>query len=154
MLKKVKNWLGIEGVHLSINGIQVDPQNHNIKGIIDFTTKSPQLISCVNIAITEKYSRGRRKKSKLVDEYTIAQKRIVINQSITIDQELNIPFSIQYQLLESEIDQMGNKNIFFKGLSTLAKFAKNASSEYFLLIEAEVDGNRLRPFDKIAIKLD
>lgn len=154
MLKKVKNWLGIEGVNLTISDIQVDSQNKNINGSIDFTTKSAQLISCVNVIVSEKYSRGRRKKSKLVNEYTIGEKRIIINKAINVDEALNIPFSIQYQLLESEIDQMGHKNIFFKGLSTLAKFAKNASSEYFLLIEAEVEGNRLKPFDKIALKLN
>jgi hypothetical protein len=48
---------------------------------------------------------------------------------------------------------MGDKNILYKGLSKLAKLTKNTSSEYYLIAEAIVAENKLKPFDKMLLDL-
>lgn len=153
MFDKIKNWLGIEGVSIKITEVSVHPTEYKtIIGSLTITSKSEQTIEGINIILKEKYSRGRRK-SKLVDEYTIAEKKIVLHQNIEIEEIIDVPFSIKYDLIKSDIDKMGDKNLFYKGLSKLAKLTKNTSSEYFLIAEAIVSGNRLKPFDKISIDL-
>lgn len=154
MFKKVKDWLGIEGVKLEVSSVEVDSDHKVIKGEILLSSQTEQTVEGIKIIVKEKYSRGRRKKSKLVDEYTLAEKMIGVNLVVSIDQPQLVEFDIKYDLLKSDMDRLADKNIFYKGVSAIAKLAKNAQSHYFLLAEAKVKGNRLSPFDKIEIDID
>ena len=51
------------------------------------------------------------------------------------------------------MDFLGEKNIFYRGLSALAKKVKGVSSEFRILAEAEVKGTTLHPFDEMRLKL-
>lgn len=152
MLKKVKNWLGIEGVKLSISSIEVDQENRSVLGQIILTSGSEQEIEAIKVIIQEKYTRGRRK-SKLSDIYTLASTIIEVDKSINPNESIPLDFSIGYDLKESSIDRFGNKNIFNKGLSGIAKLVKGVKSEYSCTVEAYVSGNRLKPFDKVLVEL-
>lgn len=154
MLGKVKNWLGIEGVSIKIIDTQLDSDEPKVlTGLIMITSKSAQKIESIKITLKEKYSRGWRK-SKLVDEFVIAEKTITINQEISEAEQIEVPFKIKYDLLKSEIDRLAEKNLFYKGVSKLAKLSKNTNSTYYLSIEGNIPGNRLKPFDKIEVELN
>ncbi len=154
MFKKIKNWLGIEGVKIEIAEVSVDESASNqVNGVVELTTQSAQEIEKLIVTIREKYSRGRRKKSKLVDEYVLGKKEIELHQAIDVDQPITASFAINYALLKSDIEKLGEKNILYKGISKLAKVAKNAKSSYSLTVEAVVKGNALKPYDKVEIEL-
>lgn len=152
MLNKVKNWLGIEGVAIEIIDAVADEENKKVDVAIRLTSQSAQELDAIRLIVKEKYKRGRRK-SKMVDEYTLGEKVIDVDISITPDEEIDLRYDIKYDLLLSEMDRMTTEgNILSKGLGHLAKLIKNAQSEYFVLAEVHVKGNRLRPYDKFLIE--
>ena len=147
MLKKVKNWLGIEGVKVAL----VLPEEFSLKsevveGSFVITSQSEQYVQKANLSIKERYKRGRRK-SKLIDEYTLGTMSVDIGEMIVPETELSKEFVLPFSQMKSPIDNWGDKNILYKGISKLAKIAKNAHSTFEILVELEVEGNRLKPYD-------
>lgn len=153
MLGKLKKVLGIEGVKVELTvDTPVDKKNQKISGELKFTTKSNGKVNKIYIKLIEKYSRGRRK-SKLVDEYTVAMLEMNDSFEITPEEIVEIPFSMEYEIALSEMDKMQKDNVFSRPLISLAKFVKAVKSEYTVLVEADVQGTTLNPFDKVVIKL-
>jgi len=148
MLKKVKNWLGIEGVKVEL----LVPEEFSLKseqvaGKILVSTQSEQFVEDATITLKERYKRGRRK-SKLIDEYTIGTLIIPINQVVSPDVELEKEFELGFHQLKTPIEKWGDRNFLYKGLSKLAKIAKNAHSTFEIIVELNVKGNRLKPYEK------
>lgn len=147
MLKKVKNWLGIEGVKVALDiPEQFSLKSEVVEGSFVITSQSEQYVEKANLSIKERYKRGRRK-SKLIDEYILGTITIEIGESIEAETEIAKEFVLPFSQMKSPIDNWGDKNILYKGLSKLAKVAKNAHSTFEILVELEVKGNRLKPYD-------
>lgn len=153
MLGKLKKVLGIEGVKVQlVLDTPVDKKNQKISGELKFTTKTKGKVNKIIIKLIEKYSRGRGK-SKLVDEYTVAMLEMNDSFEITPEEIVEIPFSMNYEIAMSEMDRMQKENFISRPFITLAKFIKSVKSEYTVLVEADVQGTTLNPFDKEVIKL-
>ena len=153
MLGKLKKVLGIEGVKVElILNEPVDKKNQKISGEIKFTTKTAGKVNKINIKLIEKYSRGRGK-SKLVDEYTVAMLEMNDSFEITPEEIVEIPFSMDYEIALSEMDKMQKSNVFSRPFIGLAKFIKKVNSEFTVLVEADVQGTTLNPYDKTIVKL-
>lgn len=153
MLGKLKKVLGIEGVKVElILETPVDTKNQKISGELKFTTKTKGKINKITIKLIEKYSRGRGK-SKLVDEYTVAQLEMDDSFEITPEEIIEVPFSMEYQIALSEMDKMQKESILRRPIISLAKFIKQVKSEYSVVVEADVQGTTLNPFDKSLVKL-
>lgn len=151
MINKVKNWLGIEGVVVRIVSTERREGSETIAVSMEITSKSTQQIDGLRLIVKERYSRGRRK-SKLVDEYTLGEKVIPIDQPIIEGESILLTKEIDYQLLLSEVDEMTMRgNIFKRGAGLFAKLIKGAKSEYYVIAELSVKGNRLRPYDRVTI---
>lgn len=153
MLGKLKKVLGIEGVKVQlILDTPVDKKNQKISGDLKFTTKTKGKVNKIFIKLIEKYSRGRGK-SKLVDEYTVAMLEMNDSFEITPEEIIEIPFSMDYEIALSEMDKMQKENFISRPFISLAKFIKSVKSEYTVLVEADVQGTTLNPFDKSVVKL-
>ncbi|MDF1696479.1 MAG: sporulation protein [Saprospiraceae bacterium] len=153
MLGKIKKVLGIEGVKVElIVNTPIDKKNQKISGELKFTTKTTGKVQKIYVKLIEKYSRGRGK-SKLIDEYTVAI--LEMNDSFEIKPEeiIEIPFSLNYEIALSEMDKMQKEGLFSKPIISLAKFIKQVKSEFTLVVEADVQGTTLNPFDKAIVKL-
>lgn len=151
MFKKVKDWLGIEGVKVQLTIPQeFVVKSGEIEGGIVVTSQSEQYVESAIVILKERYKRGRRK-SKLIDEYTIGSIDMVIQKPITTEEILDIPFVLPFAPLTSPMDRWGKKNFIFKGISGLAKLAKNAHSSYEIVVELSVRGNKLKPYHKMEI---
>lgn len=151
MLKKVKDWLGIEGVKVELE----IPQEFRLKdelieGVIRITSQSDQLVEKAVITIKEKYKRGRRK-SKLIDEYQLGEEEMELGLSINKDEVVERPFQLKFTPIKSPMERWGDKNFLYKGISSLAKLAKNAHSSYEVIVEITVKGNKLKPYSKSVI---
>ncbi len=153
MLKRVKNWLGIEGVKLYLEvPYEIGGTEGHLAGHVVLTSKESQRVEAIYLSFIEKYTRGRRKK-KLIDEYKLAEEKIEGPWDVNPDEELLVPFSIPFDLIQSEMDRLEKKNIFIGSVVAVAKKLKGVKSEYRLEAEAVVEGTKLNPFDKKPLKV-
>lgn len=154
MLKKVKDWLGIEGVKVALEiPEKFDLDKQVIEGRCLISSQSEQFIESLTVVLKEKYTRGRRK-SKLIDEYTLGELSIDVDQSISKDQVIEQSFKLTFSQMKSPVENFGDKNFLFRGISGLARILKNAKSDYTLYAELTVKGNKLKPYDKAIIVPD
>lgn len=153
MIGRVKKWLGIEGVKLEI---VVAPEQRQklevVEGRIRFQSLNAQTVTGIRIALVEKYTRGRGK-DKLIDEYELGE--ISIDQTFEVPPEevVEVPFSLPYKLVKSDVDQFGDRNFLYGGLAKAARAIQAVRSDYRIEAEAKVKGVALNPFDKKFIKL-
>jgi len=151
MLKKVKDWLGIEGVKVDLDVTEeFKLKDKFIEGTITITSQSDQYVEKATISLKEKYKRGRRK-SKLIDEYELGKQEVTLNKSISKDEIIEKAFKLEFSPIKSPMDRWGDKNILYRGLSSLAKLAKNAHSTYIVIVEITVKGNKLKPYRKMEV---
>lgn len=153
MIGKVKKWLGIEGVKLELNlpdTIQRD--GGTLYGKIRFSSLHAQTITSFKVVMIEKYTRGRSEE-RLTDEYELGE--ITTDKIIEVPAEgtVEVPFQLPYKVVNSEMDDIENKNIFSGALVKAAKYFNRVNSEFRVEAEARVSGVALNPFDKKTIEL-
>lgn len=153
MIKKVKNWLGIEGVKLELElpeaiGFNASP----LKGKVVFYSKTEQEVTGLTIKLVERYARGRGE-TKKIDEYVCGKIDLDNGMKIPSEQPIALDFSLPFEILKSDMDRYANKGFVFKGLVNIAKWASSVSSQYFVIAEAQVKGVALDPFSKKTIEI-
>ncbi len=152
MLGKVKKWLGIEGVKMTIEiPEEIDKSEGQINGKLRFESMNPQTVSSFKVAMIEKYTRGRGKE-KRIDEYEMGAMEKHDSFQVNPDQAVEVSFTLPFKVYKSEVDEMED-NFFTRGFAKVAKYFRGAKSEYRLEAEAKVKGVALNPFDKKEIKL-
>lgn len=153
MFGKVKRWLGIEGVKVElVLPEQVSGAGGVIEGKLRFFSMHTQTVKRVRITLTEKYSRGRWK-DKLADLYKLAEIELLEDIIVPADEALEVDFDLPFTLVNSDMDDLGDKNFVFRNVVKAAKMIKNVKSEYTLEVEADVDGTALNPFDKKEVNI-
>ena len=124
IFKKVKDWLGIEGVKVAL---AIDEtfklKEQAVSRSYSISSQSDQYIESVRLILKEKYSRGRRK-AKLIDEYVLSESSVEIGESISEDQVITREFDMIFEPLKSGIEKWGDKNILYKGLTSVVKVFK------------------------------
>lgn len=153
MIKKVKKWLGIEGVKLEVRVPEGQRlSSGHVSGTLHFQSMNPQKVTGIRIVLIERYSRGRGEE-RLVDEYELGRTELKSSFTVEPGEEMIKPFSLAFKPLESEIDTWGNRNVINENLAKVARWMRNASSTYRIEAEAKVEGVALNPFDKQEVKL-
>ena len=153
MLGKVKKWLGIEGVKLElVLPEEVDAAAQEIYGSIRFQSLNPQTVTGIKIVLIEKYTRGRGKE-RLIDEYELGVTELHQTIDVPVEEAVEIPFRLPFSLVRSNIEEFGQKNLFFGGLAKAAKALRGVRSEFRVEAEAHVVGVALNPFDRKAIEI-
>jgi hypothetical protein len=148
MFGKVKRWLGIEGVKVTmILPEAVKASSGIVEGHLKFETMNPQTITHIRVTLMEKYVRGRWK-NKLADLYKLGEIELDEPIDVPADTPILIDFKLPFKLSKSEMDELAEKNIVFRKLVNTAKALKNVKSEFYVQAEAEVKGTALSPFDK------
>lgn len=151
MFKRVKKWLGIEGVKLEL----VLPETAfeevgAVSGKIRFFSKNSQTVKQIKIVMIEKYSRGRGKE-RLTDEYMLGEMTMEKTVEVPCDKVIEIGFTLPFNRVRSTVDEFGEKNFLTGGLAKAAKFLSKVNSEYRIEAEAKVQGTALNPFDRKGI---
>ena len=146
MFGKVKKWLGIEGAKLElILPEEIFESAGSVTGKVRFRSMNEQKVVSIKLKLVEKYSRGRRK-SKLVDEYILGEIELTDTFMIPVNEFVEIDFSIPFNIVKSEMDEMQGKNIFAAGLVKAAKWASGVNSIYRVEAKAKVEGVALDPY--------
>lgn len=146
MLKKVKNWFGIEGVKMDILlPDDIRSVDGLFSGILVFNSFTKQEIVNVNIKMVERYGRGRGPE-RLVNEYVLGE--LIIDKSIIIEAnvETKLSFAFSFKYITAPIDDFAKKNIIYKGIANVAKKVSKVNSEFRIEAEAKVKGTALNPF--------
>ncbi len=148
MLKKLKDFLGIEGVKLSI--ILDDPHDiseKNVYGKIICSSLSYQEIEYFELKLIEKYQRGRNE-NKLIDEYELG--RTILHESFSLEknEEKKIKFQLPFQEQMSEMDTIAKSGFFKRGIISIAKKLKGVKSNYRIEVKAKVKGSTIMAFAK------
>ncbi len=153
MFGKVKRWLGIEGIKISmIIPEAVAAAEGVILGQLKFDSMHTQTITHIRITLSEKYIRGRWK-NKLTDLYKIGEIELEEEIDVPAGETLVIDFELPFTVAKSEMDELGDKNLVLKKLVGVAKSLKNVHSEFYIEAEATVKGTALSPFDKQQINI-
>ena len=148
MLRRVKKFLGIEGVKVELEIPEtITKQMDSIEGKLLFSSLNVQLVQRVTIVVVERFSRGRRKE-KLTDEYELSREEKELNLEVGPDNPKAVDFSIPFSQLKSEMDELEEKNFLLRSLVKSAKWLRNVKSSYRIEVEAKVKGVALDPFDK------
>ena len=155
MFSRLKKWLGVEGVKLEFElPYEINADEGNLHGTLHFYSMSSVEVTAVEIAFVERYRRGRGKE-KLIDEYELG--RIELNEKLQIEAEVpsSIKFEIPFTVYRSRMDEFEKKNFLTRGVSTIAKLAKNVKSTYRVEAKANVVGTALHPIAKkeVVVKL-
>ena len=153
MLKRVKKWLGIEGVKVEL--LLPEEVNHkegSIKGSVRLSSMNAQTVTSFHFRLVEKYIRGRRK-SKLTDEYLLAEMDVPILINVPANESIAYAFELPFEIIQSRMDELEGKNFVLRSLVRAAKSIKAVKSEYRLEVEADVIGTALNPFDKKIVNM-
>lgn len=153
MLKKVKKWLGIEGVRISVEiPDDIFLREKKLSGILVFESKQNSVVREIRLRLIENYSRGRRH-NKLIDEYILGDAVLEGPIHIRAGETEEIPFDLYFNPLMSEMDRWESGNFLLKGLVKSAKLLRNVRSKYRLEIEADVTGMAISPLVKKDVKI-
>ena len=143
MFKKIKDFLGIEGVKISLTcADEIKRDANHLDGIIKLTSQSNKTVTALTIKLIEKYKRGRKDKI-LINEYLLSSLDIDLNLQLSDDQVEELKFKLPLNLLKSDMDKFGEKNPIAKGLASFAKKMKGVESYYRLEATAQVAGSSL-----------
>lgn len=153
MLKRVKTWLGIEGVKIELLlPEEIKKSSGNIVGSVRLSSMNAQTVTSLHFKLIEKYIRGRRK-AKLTDEYVLTEEEIPVLIEVPAADSIVYAFELPFEIIKSRMDELESKNFLLKGLVKTAKALKSVKSEYRLEVQADVVGTALDPFDKRILKI-
>ena len=153
MIKKVKDWLGIEGVKLElILPEYAFKEVGALSGSIRFFSKNSQKVKSIRVVMVDKY-KGGRGEEKLIDEYELASASLTKTIKVPAEEEVEVEFSLPFSIVRSEMDEFGKKNFLFGGIAKAAKMINSVKSIYRVEAEAKVKGVALSPFDKKEIRI-
>lgn len=153
IIQTIKNKLGIGGVKVNLQApAQVSKTDLKAAGTITLTTKSEQAIVSITVKVIEEYTKGRGD-DKTTKEFTLGSLSLPANFTIKSGETKSIPYSIDFELLKSSNDELKEKGGAMGAVGSLAKFANNEKSAYFVSVEVDVKSAVLDPSDKKEFKL-
>lgn len=151
--QNLKNKMGIGGVSVSLQVPgQVAKDSGAVVGKINLTTKSEQELVSYKVKMYEEFTTGRGddKKTKTFDLGTISAP---LGYSIKPGEAKEIEFSLPFNVLKSNNDELKEKGGALGALGKMGSFADNEKSVYFIDAEVDVKAAALDPSDKKEIRL-
>lgn len=153
MIGKVKNFLGIEGLQLSLAvNAKVRLSEGKLHGVLTLSTLRTQKVSSLHITLEERYQRGRGE-DKLIDTYILGELFSTEELLINANEQVELPFELCFAERPTAIDRITSKSVLLKPISFLAKKTIGASSQFTLKAAAKVAGVKLHPETKLVLNL-
>lgn len=149
----IKNKLGIGGVKVALHSpAQVAKDAGTLSGKIVLTSKSEQLVNDITVKVLEEFTSGRGD-DKETKEFTLGEVTIPGNFTIKAGETKEIEYTVGFELLKSSNDSLKEKGGALGALGSVAKFATQEKSEYFVEAEVDVKSAVLDPSDKKEIRI-
>lgn len=149
----LKNKLGIGGVSvkLEIPG-QVPKNSGKVDGKIILTSKSEQEVVSLKVRFLEEFTTGRGDDKK-TKEFELGIVRIPQSFTIKAGETKEIPFSLPFNVIKSDMDELKEKGGAMGAIGKLGAFASNEKSQYFVDADVDVKSAALDPSDRKEIRL-
>lgn len=152
-IQTIKNKLGIGGVKVALHVPgQVAKSDGAIKGKVVLTSKSSQELTSLQVVLKEKYTRGRGE-DKTTKEFILGEYKVNLLYSINAGDEKELHFELKFDLVKSNSDELKEMGGAMGKLGSLAAFANNEKSEYFVEASVDVKSAALDPSDEKPVKL-
>lgn len=153
MIKRVKQWLGIEGVKLELDLPEGQSlANKSLFGHVRLRSLNTQTVTEIRVELIERYGRGRGEDRK-VDEYKLGGTVLSTTFVVPANETIEHAFRIQFEPLQSNVDRWADRNPINRQLAKAARKLRGIDSQYIVYAEARVKGVALNPFDKKTIEL-
>ena len=151
--QNMKNKLGIGGVkvQLQVPG-QIAKADGTVDGKVVLTTKSEQEIVNITVKLIEEFTTGRGDDEK-TKEFELGSVVLPGGFTIAPGDTKEIPFTLPFEILQSNADDLKEKGGALGMLGKAAKFANKENSEYHIDAEADVKSAALDPSDNKEVKL-
>lgn len=153
LLQTIKNKLGIGGVKvkLLVPG-QVKQDSNIVYGSVELKSKSDQEVKNMRFVFIEEFSKGRGD-NQTTRSFELGETTNDNSFFIKAGENKTFDFELPFQLLKSNADNLKEKGGTIGKIGSIAKFANNEKSAYFIKVEVDVKSAVLDPFDKNEIRL-
>ncbi len=152
-MDKVKQFFGMGGVTVKLEcEQQASRQGGMVNGVVHLTSKSDLHILELNVAMKEAFTTGRGDDEE-TEEFELGKVVLGGNFDIKAGEAKSIPFQLPYQILKSNADELKEKGGALGALGSMAKFANNEKSEFFVEADCDVQGTAFDPGDKQTIHM-
>ncbi len=146
MFGKVKRWLNIEGIKLTIECPDyLDVKSGQLDGQIRLVSMEDHQIDLLQIRLIEIYRRGRGK-SKRIDEYLLSESNLDKVIIIKSQEETTISFTLTLNRIKSKMESFSDSNALTKILASGAHLLKGVRSDFKLEVTARVPGIAVSPY--------
>ncbi len=146
MIRKVKNWLGIEGVKIKLEvPTNLREGQPEIKFVLCLSTLTEQKIKGVHLTLKEVYRRGRGEHNRIT-EFILAEWKQEKKVEMGKNDSHFIPITLKPNWQSSAVDQWQKKGGFQKILGAWAKKWQGVKSEYIVEVNIDVAKTKLNPF--------
>ncbi|MBK7881226.1 MAG: hypothetical protein WBP33_12465 [Saprospiraceae bacterium] len=145
MIKRIKNWLGIEGPKIKFQK-EVLNDDKQLIGSLSISTINPSTILNVQIVLKEKYNSGRSRHSRN-QEFILGEMYINEPFHLGANEQIIIPYSLNYEKVKSGLDKIEDKNLMLKPLTGVIRMIRGTQSTYFLEVLAEIKDSMVPAVD-------
>lgn len=153
LLQTIKNKLGIGGVKvkLLVPG-QIEQNSSIVSGNVELTSKSNQEIINMRFVFIEEFTKGRGD-NQTTRAFELGETMNNNSFSIKAGENKSFDFELPFKLLKSNADNLKEKGGSLGKIGSIAKFANNEKSAYYIKAEIDVKSAALDPYDKKEIRL-
>lgn len=142
---KVKQFLGFTGVKVELEcPVNISKSAQRVEGVLIVTAKASQRILGLQVKLEEEWSTGKGDE-KTEKTFTLGELNLPEPFTIAAGEVRRVPFTLPFQLLKSEADQLQERGGVLGALGTASKWASNERSTYKVSGEADVEGTPIDP---------
>ena len=148
---KIKQFFGIGTVSVKIDApATFKTEDGLIKGSVNLTAKSDQVLEYVEIELEEEWTQGRGD-DKTEKKFSIGKVKLP-GFEMKSGETKNVPFELVFTYSKSSNEDLAGKGGVLGGLGKMAQFATNEQSSFKLVATADVKGATFDPNDIFEIK--
>jgi hypothetical protein len=152
-LDTIKQKLGIGGVKMQVTlPGKIERDSGTFSGTIALTTKTDQYITELEIEMIEEWSIGKGE-NKEQKTFELGKALVAKEFSIKPGEIKTFNFTLEYELINSENDDLKEGNAVQKGLGKFGSFLDGENSKYFVKTSCDVKGVIFSPSESTEIKL-
>lgn len=153
MIRKVKNWLGIEGVKIKLElPSDLREGQSKIKFVLSLSSLTDQKIKQIHLTLKEVYKRGRGDHHRIT-EYILAEWTQDQKVEIRKNDPLFIPIVLHPNWQLSPIDRWRKKGQIQNLLGSWARKLHRAKSEFIVEVNLDVAKTKLNPYHVTRLEL-
>ncbi|NBC25141.1 MAG: hypothetical protein GVX78_05960 [Bacteroidetes bacterium] len=152
MIRKVKNWLGIEGVKIKLEvPTNLSKGQDQIKLILQLSSLTDQKIKGIDVSMKEVYERGKGENHR-ISEYKLAEWKQDRVLSIQKGVTLFVPITLHPNWMYSEIDKWQHKGSIQKFIGGVLKKLNRVGTSYYIEANLNVAKTKLHPYHTLKIE--